>query len=130
MFPNQRIILNFVMWFVQVARNPGIVVAIDLTILICHLKVADDACAYRIRRANARPTVDEASCLVVVDGIPNVRRNYRIVVTWFANAVQLNREGHWDAQPAQVTGQGDYLRSAPTVAIDNDGCSLLFIRSE
>ncbi len=105
---------------VQVARKPGVVVAIDLTILICHLKVADDICAFRIRRANARPTMDDTSCLVEVDGIPNVRRNYRILVTWFMDAVHLDREGHWNAQPAQVPGEGDYLRCTPTVAIDND----------
>ena len=42
LFPDQGIILDFVMWLIQVARNPGIVVAIDSTTLIRHLEVADD----------------------------------------------------------------------------------------
>lgn len=36
LYPHPGIILDFVMWFIEVARNPRIVVAIDSTILIRH----------------------------------------------------------------------------------------------
>ena len=99
LFPDQGIVLDFVMWFIQVARNPGIVVTIDSTILICHLEVADDVRAAAISCTNTRPPVDKAFCLVEVDGIPNVRRNYRIVVARFMDAVHLDRQQDWNAQP-------------------------------
>src|SRR5215471_8658428 len=114
------------MWFVQMPCNPRIVVAIDGAILICHPKVANHVCAFRIKRANARPAMNEASCLVEVDEIPNVGRNYCIVVTWFMDAVHQYCEGHRNVQSAQVTSQCHCLRSAPTVAIDNDFGLFLF----
>ena len=90
------------MWFIQVARNPGIVVAIDSTILIRHLKVADDVRAASIGCTNTRPPVDNTLCLVEIDGIPNVRRNYRVVVTWFMDAVHLDRQQDWNALSALI----------------------------
>ena len=99
LFPQQGIILDLVMWFIQVARNPGIVVAIDSTILICHLKVADDVSAVSIGCTNTRPPVDKTLCLVEIDRIPNVWRNYRIVVAWFMDAIHLDGQQHGDAMP-------------------------------
>src|SRR5579864_2469921 len=97
LFPDQGIILDFVMWFIQVARNPGIVVAIDSTILIRHLEIANDVRVAAIGCTNTRPSVDKTFCLIEVDGIANVRRNYRIVVAWFMDAVHLDRQQDWNA---------------------------------
>ena len=80
------------MWFIQVARNPGIVVAIDSTILICHLKIADDGRPLRIRCANVRPPMDDTFRLIKVDGASHVGRNDRVLMAGFVNAIDLNRE--------------------------------------
>jgi hypothetical protein len=85
------------MWFVHVARNPGIIVTVDATILIRHLEVANDVRAAAIGCTNTRPPMDKTFCLVEVDGIPNVRRNYRIVVAWFMDAVHQDRQQHRNA---------------------------------
>ena len=49
--PHPWIILDFVMWPVQVAGKPGIVVTIDSAITVRHLKVAEDVRALRISRS-------------------------------------------------------------------------------
>ena len=38
----------------------------------------------------------------------------------FMNAIDLNREQYWNVQSFQFMGQRNGLRSAPTVAIDDD----------
>src|SRR5215469_18049183 len=68
LFPDSRIILDFVMRPVQVAGNPGIVITINVTTLIRHAKVADNIGAFRIRGANTRTPMDEAFRLIKVDG--------------------------------------------------------------
>ena len=92
LFPQQGIILDFVMWFIQVAHNPGIVVAIDSTIPICHLEIADDGRPLRIRCANVRPPMDDTFRLIKVDGASYVGGNDPILMAGFMNAVDLNRE--------------------------------------
>jgi hypothetical protein len=49
------------MWSVEVAGKPRIIVTIDLSIPIYHLKVADDVCPFCISRANAQPPMDETA---------------------------------------------------------------------
>ena len=80
------------MGFVQVASDPGIVVAIDSAVLVRHLEVPDDVRAFRVSSANVRPPMDNAFCLIKIDGALYVRRNGRILVARFMDAIHQDYE--------------------------------------
>jgi hypothetical protein len=55
--------------------HPWIIVTIDLTISIAHLKVSNNLLPFRICSTNRRAPVYQAFCLIKVDRIFNIRRD-------------------------------------------------------
>ena len=96
---NVRVILDFVVRFVEGPRVPTVVVAIDWTVLIGHSNVPDDLCPCGINSDNLRRAMKRTFCLIEVDRGCHVRGDGGGLVSRFSNRVYLDGKRHRNTHP-------------------------------